>query len=291
MENMFAKIDSYLSKRSCTQIRLFSLLIIAFIAIIDYLTGNEIGVSIFFLIPIAMSTWYCGYRVGIIFSILSAFLWFINDFTSRNYINLIAPYWNALARLGFFIVTVTLLNQLTVHLRIVRKLSRTDSLTGLLNVRGFTEQAEKLFGVAARHKRSVVLAYIDLDNFKIVNDQFGHSEGDKVLQVIGNELLNSLRATDVAGRMGGDEFAILLPETDEAGAVSMFNTLVAHLLEEMNKHNWPISFSIGVVCFDSPPSNLDQSIRIADSLMYRVKSSGKDNIIFEHFPAKYAPRG
>ena len=291
VEKVFAKIDSMLGKYSCTQINLISLLIIAFISMIDFLTGNEIGVSIFFLIPVAISTWYCRYRVGIIFSVLSAIMWFLNDYTGHTYINPIAPYWNASARLGFFLVTVALLNQLTIHLGVVKMLSRTDSLTGLLNVRGFTEQAEMLFGVAARHKRSVVLAYIDLDNFKKVNDELGHSEGDKVLQVVGGKFLTSLRATDVAGRMGGDEFAILLPETDEAGAMFMFDTLGAHLLDEMKKHNWPISFSIGVVSFDSPPSNLDEAIRIADALMYRVKYSGKNNIVFEHFPAKYAPRG
>jgi diguanylate cyclase (GGDEF)-like protein len=219
---------------------------------------------------------------------LSACIWFLNDYTSHVYINPIAPYWNALARLGFFMVTVVLINQLTIHLGIVKKLSKTDSLTGLLNVRGFTDRAETLFGVAARHSRSVVLAYIDLDNFKKVNDALGHSEGDKVLQVVGGKFMTSLRATDVAGRMGGDEFAIVLPETDEAGARFMFDTLRTHLLEEMNKHSWPISFSIGVVSFDSPPSDLDEAIRIADALMYRVKTSGKNNIIFEHYPSDYA---
>jgi diguanylate cyclase (GGDEF)-like protein len=291
MEKEFAKIDSYLSKRSCNQINFLSLLIIALIAIIDDLTGNEIGVSIFFLIPIAISTWYCGYSVGIIISIVSAFMWFVNDYTGRSYINPIAPYWNAFARLGFFLITVTLLNQLSIHLLIVKKLSKTDSLTGLLNIRGFTEQAEKLFGVAARHTRSVVLAYIDLDNFKKVNDLLGHSEGDKVLQVVGKKFMTSLRATDVAGRMGGDEFAIVLPETDEAGSKFMFETLKAHLMDEMKSHNWPISFSIGVVSFDSPPSDLDEAIKIADALMYRVKATGKNNILFEHFPPGYVSRG
>jgi len=83
----------------------------------------------------------------------------------------------------------------------------------------------------------------------------------------------------------------VLPETDEAGAMRMFDTLRTNLLQEMNIHNWPISFSIGVVSFDSPPSNLDEAIRIADALMYRVKNSGKNNIIFEHYPADYAYKG
>jgi len=291
MEKVFAKIDSILCKYSCAQINLLSVLLIAVISIIDRVNGYEIGISLFLLIPIAIAAWYCGYRVGVMFSILSAIIWFLNDRIGHEYLNPIAPYWNAMARLGFFLVTVALINQLTIHLGLVKVLSRTDSLTGLLNVRGFTEQAEILFGVAARHRRSVVLAYIDLDNFKKVNDELGHSEGNIVLQVVGGKFLNSLRATDVAGRMGGDEFAIVLPETDEAGAKSMFDTLRANLLADMKDHNWPVSFSIGVVSFDAPPSDLDEAIRIADALMYRVKATGKNNILFEHFPPGYVPRG
>ena len=175
-----------------------------------------------------------------------------------------------------------MLNQLKIRLGIETRLSRTDNLTGLLNVRGFTEQAEKLFILAARHKRPVTLAYIDLDNFKQVNDKLGHSEGDKALRVVSEQFLSSLRATDVAGRFGGDEFAILLPETDEVGAKSIFNKLRSELIQETQKHNWPIGFSMGVVSFDSPAFHLDEAIRIADSLMYQVKSSGKNHIVFRH---------
>lgn len=286
MKKIFAKVDAVLNEFSCLQISLVALAIIALIALIDLEVGHEIAVSIFFLAPIAISTWYCSHRAGIIFCFLSAIIWFFIDYFGHAYSNPVAPYWNGLVRLGFFLVTEELLNQLRVRLGVEAKLSRMDSLTGLLNMRGFTESAEKLFGLAVRHKRPVVLAYFDLDNFKKVNDEQGHSEGDKVLQVIGKKLLTSLRATDVAGRLGGDEFAIVLPETYEAGAKPMFDTLRGVLLQEMQRYNWPISFSIGVVYFDSPPSNLDEAIKIADSLMYRVKASGKNNIIFERYPAK-----
>jgi diguanylate cyclase (GGDEF)-like protein len=291
MEKYFVKFDSILSKYSCAQINFISLLILSVISIIDFLNGYEIGISIFLLIPISISAWYCGYRTGIIFSMFSAVIWFFNDYIGHAYINPIAPYWNATARLGFFLVTVLLINQLTRHLGTVKMLSKTDSLTGLLNVRGFTDRAEKLIGMAARHKRPLVLAFIDLDNFKKVNDELGHSEGDKVLQIVGRKFMASLRATDVAGRLGGDEFAIVLPETDPAGAKAMFETLRTHLMQEVWQNGWPISFSIGVASFDLPPSDLDEAIKVADTLMYRVKSSGKNSIIIEHYPADYAQKG
>jgi len=285
MKYLFIKVDSILSKFSFSRIILVALLIVALISIVDLVSGYEISISIFFLIPVAITTWYGGHRTGIFFCFLSAIMWFLIDYFGHAYSLAAAPYWNGLVRLGFFLITEGLLNQIKAHLHIEKMLSRTDDLTNLLNVRGFAEQVGKLFAVATRHSRPVVIAYIDVDNFKKVNDEFGHSEGDKVLQVVGNIISSSLRTTDVAGRLGGDEFAIVLPETDQAGAKSVFDTLRGALLQETQQHNWPISFSIGAVSFDAPSASLDEAIKIADSLMYQVKASGKNNIIILHNPA------
>ncbi|MGB8410640.1 MAG: GGDEF domain-containing protein [Gallionella sp.] len=267
------------------QVRVASLLLVAAVAALDIVTGSEISVLIFFLIPVAISTWYGSRRDGIITGCISAFAWLVVDSNSRIYINPVAPYWNALVRLGMFLVIEELLNQLRIRFGIKKTLSRTDSLTGLQNARGFFEQAEILFGLAARHNRSITLAYLDLDNFKKVNDELGHGGGDKVLRAVGNTIQSSLRATDLAGRLGGDEFGIVLPESDEAGARSVFDTLRATILLESQKNHWPISLSIGVVSFAAPSPSLAHAIEIADSVMYQVKARGKDNIIFEQYPA------
>lgn len=286
MKKILQFTDSILQQRSVTQINLISLAFVVLISLIDTKVGYEIAVSIFFLIPIAISTWYAGKFSGACFCIMAAVIWFFVDnvLSAHPYINPIAPYWNTIVRLGFFLITSNLLHQLHQHLIIESKLSRTDSLTQLLNRRGFTEQVEQLFGIAARHSRPVVIAYIDLDNFKKINDELGHSEGDKVLHVVGAIIANSLRTTDIAGRMGGDEFAIVLPETDEAGAKSVFDLLRNNLLEAAQKHHWPIGLSIGVVAFSAPSSSLDEAIKIADSLMFQVKSSGKNGMLFQRYP-------
>ena len=288
MEKYINKINLMLSRCSCAQVNAIALLLVALIVMIDLVVGYEIAVSIFFLIPIFISAWYCGHRAGLAFTLLSASLWFFVDnvIFEHPYNNPIAPYWNGLVRLGFFLVTLELLKQLKNRLIVERNMSRTDSLTGLLSTRGFTEQAEKLFGMAARYNRPFVLAYIDLDNFKRVNDELGHSEGDKVLRVVSEQMLASLRTTDLAGRIGGDEFAIALPETGESGAKAVFETLRANVLRETQQHHWPIGLSIGVVAFDSPTCSLDEAIRFADALMYQVKASGKNNIIFGRYPEK-----
>jgi diguanylate cyclase (GGDEF)-like protein len=288
MRKVWVGIDSVLSACSSGQLTLVCLLMVILISAIDFITGSEISISIFFLFPIATATWYGGHRSGIIFSILSATIWFIVDYEERAYLNAVAPYWNALVRFGFFLVTEELLNQLKSVLDAESSLSRTDSLTGLSNLRGFNELAERLFGLSARHNRPVVLAYIDLDNFKKVNDESGHAEGDKVLQLVGNRIRKSLRVSDVAARLGGDEFAILFPETDEAGAGTVINILRNDLTHEMKRHNWPISLSIGVVSIHTPTLSLGEALRLADSLMYQVKKQGRNNILFQHYPAASA---
>lgn len=287
MQQVVNKVDWMLRKCSSIQMYFICLVLIALIAWVDIAAGYEISVSIFFLLPIAIATWYGSQRASIIYSIGCATLWFFMDtkFSAHQYINPLAPYWNGTVRLGFFLIAVGLLGQLKYHLTNEIRRSRTDDLTNLCNVRGFTEQAEILFGLAVRHGRSVVLAYIDLDNFKQVNDNFGHSEGDKVLSVVGKKISSSLRVTDVAGRVGGDEFVIVLPETDEYGAKSVLNKLRGTLFQETQKHGWPISFSVGVVSFSPSSHRLDEAIKIADSLMYQVKASGKNNILFKHCTA------
>ena len=275
------KIDLTLSRCSTQQIIFISLILLALITFIDYVADAELSFSVFYLIPIGITTWYVGHRAGIIFCVLCTVLWFFFDINVYYFAYAFAPYWNAVVRLTFFLIVEELLNHIKMRLTEEESLSRTDSLTSLHNNRGFTEQAKKLFRLAARHNRSISLAFLDLDNFKQVNDLYGHREGDRVLQVMGKKILTSLRDTDVAARLGGDEFAIILPETNEAGAKKVFFHLRNHLRQETEKYNWPITVSIGVVCVNSAVMKLEEAIKHADSLMYQVKKDGKNGIVFE----------
>ena len=166
MEYFLSKVDMVLDRFSPVQIRAVSLLFIALAAGLDIVTGSEFSVSIFFLLPVAISTWYGSRRDGIIAGCISASACLLVDSTSRVYINPVAPYWNALICFGVFLVTEELVGQLRIRFGIEKSLSRTDGLTGLPDARGFSDQAEKLFGLAARHSRPITLAYIDLDNIR-----------------------------------------------------------------------------------------------------------------------------
>lgn len=286
MNSIVRHIDDWLHHRSPREVNMAALLLLVIISTADYLVGYEISTSLFFLIPIALTTWYGDNRKGVFFAFLSAFIWHVIDnvFSGHPYSHSLIPYWNTGVRLGLFLIVTQFLTLLKYQSDIEKNLSRTDGLTGVMNGRGFAEVAEKMFELASRHGRPTTLAYIDLDDFKKVNDQRGHSEGNKVLQAVGEILLKSVRKTEVAGRLGGDEFAIALPETNETGAQAVFNKLRINLSQAMHDHGWPVGFSIGVISFDLPPANFDEAVRLADELMYRVKKGGKNNILFEHYP-------
>ncbi len=163
-------------------------------------------------------------------------------------------------------------------LEMEKKLSRTDSLTGVANRRAFYESADIERKRATRYTRPLSLAYIDLDNFKQVNDQSGHETGDQVLSRVGEILQENTRAETVVARLGGDEFAVLLPEADAASATSVTNKLHHLLTKAMRESGWPVTFSIGVVTYDKPPESIELMVQAADELMYRVKRQGKDRV-------------
>ncbi len=111
------------------------------------------------------------------------------------------------------------MNLLTAQRRaLIREMenARIDTLTGLRNTRSFPEEAESLWNLATRHGHPTSLAYLDLNNFKTVNDVYGHAVGNEVLRAVASTLSASFRRTDVLGRLGGDEFAVFLPETPRA---------------------------------------------------------------------------
>lgn len=258
------------------------LALLALLGAIDYVTGFEVSFSIFYLLPIVLVTWYTQRWMGFFFCAVSAMVWLLVDYTSgHTYSNGLIPLWNSGVRLGFFLLTSHLLDRLKTSLNNEKALAKTDGLTGLFNAREFKSLSRHLFGVAARFHHPAVLAYIDIDDFKTVNDASGHSEGDRVLKTVANALTRCVRNTDVVGRLGGDEFAILLPEADHAGARILFENIREELAREGAAGGWPISFSIGVAVFSSVPSTIDEALKIADQLMYRVKKAGKNSIIYE----------
>ncbi len=169
--------------------------------------------------------------------------------------------------------------ELQTALETEKNLSRIDFLTGIPNRRSFYQALTTESKRARRYQRPTTVAYLDVDNFKNVNDQLGHAIGDELLKTIGKGLESTLRETDTAARLGGDEFAILLPETDAESASVVMGKVQTCLDSAMQQRSWPVSFSVGVVTFTTPPASTDEMVKRADELMYEVKRSGKSAMV------------
>ncbi len=276
--------DKFLEERSPASLAVILILLVLIVGAVDHLTGSEISFSFFYLIPVCIGAWYSKHYLSAAICVFSALTWLALDYSSGNqYSHAAIPFWNASVRFGFFVVIAVLLEQLKKNLEFHTSLAQIDSLTGLLNARTFKQRCSVYFQLASRHKHPLALGYLDLDGFKGINDTFGHNVGDEVLRAIGAALIARLRASDIGARLGGDEFGILLPETDCSGAQAFFRQLHNSLLELAGVNNWPLGVSIGVAVLHSPPADPDEAIRMADALMYKVKNSGKNSIMFEDF--------
>ncbi len=278
------KILANLEKRGGKSLGVTGLVLILFVGALDVLTGDEISFSLFYLGPISLVTWFVGRNLGVFASILSALIWLVAEISGgRPYSNPIIYGWNSLIRLGFFIVVTLLLSELRKSLENERELSRGDFVTGAVSARFFYELVQMEINRVERYKRPFSIAYLDLDNFKLINDQFGHATGDHALRLVVKTLQRNLRKTDIVARLGGDEFAVLFPDTG-AEVDKAIEKIQACLGETMRENSWPATVSIGVITYNGAPCRVDDLIKAADSLMYAVKSKGKDGVSYSSFP-------
>lgn len=258
--------------------------IVSILGIIDYLTGFELSFSFFYLIPVAMTAWTFGRNMGLTFSALSATVWFTSNLLSgQNLSSSFIGVWNTIIRFGFYAVVTILLAELRHALEEERILASTDPLTGALNRRSFSAIAGKKMIQAEVNRRPYTLVYIDLDNFKSINDLLGHAAGDMVLKTVVDTIQAQIRNSDFLTRLGGDEFAILLTDIDREHAEIIVQRLQTSLLEKMAVNNWEITFSIGVLTILSMPESVDKLVNLTDALMYDVKSRGKNAVKYSVF--------
>jgi diguanylate cyclase (GGDEF)-like protein len=192
--------------------------------------------------------------------------------------------WNTLSTIGIFLVISLLVHKVRIMWESERQHSRRDFLTGFLNTRAFQEIMEYEINRLSRAGKPLTIAYIDLDNFKVINDTFGHIRGDELLKCFASSLVGRLRKTDLVARIGGDEFVILLPETDQEAAKVALHKIKDSLLHDMKKDHWSTTFSMGVVTCREPPLDSEELIIMADEMMYKVKQDGKNSIRFCVYP-------
>ncbi len=155
-----------------------------------------------------------------------------------------------------------------------------DQLTGVANRRHFFQVAEEEFGRFTRYNRAFSLLMMDLDHFKDVNDKYGHPVGDKVLKELAETVLRNKRDSDLFGRLGGEEFALLLPETSLAGATEIAVRLrrACHTLGVPGHMAIRVTVSIGVTQARSEDASFDDVLSRVDETLYRAKNNGRDRV-------------
>lgn len=156
--------------------------------------------------------------------------------------------------------------------------AQTDELTGLKNRRAFFEHAQQLYGYCKNNRLPLCAVMLDMDHFKHINDTYGHQIGDQVLRQMGAVISTSFRETDVYGRLGGEEFAVLLPNTSIEVALSIAEELIRSIAGLMTGPVHRISASIGVAAMEPDDKDLHTLMNNADKALYRAKARGRNQV-------------
>jgi diguanylate cyclase (GGDEF)-like protein len=258
--------------------------IVGCVGVADFLTGRDVALILFYLAPIGFGTWYVGLRGGVALAVLCAAV-----STGADTLHALgAPEdgalptaivaWNCAIQLGTFVSLVLVLSALRSRLEGEELLARTDALTHISNRRAFFEATTLEIERARRTRRPIALAFVDVDDFKDVNDGLGHAQGDALLVVVAQTLRAATRAVDSVGRLGGDEFALLLPETPPAELEPLLARVRTSLLAAMARHGWKVGVSVGAAVFVTPPASADELVARADELMYAAKREAKGTV-------------
>jgi diguanylate cyclase (GGDEF)-like protein len=282
--NFLAKLQT----RNRAFILCLTIVLIGIIGIVDFYTGYELNISLLYLMPVALLTWFDSQKSGIIVSLACSFIW-LGEYAivGHPFSHSLIPIWNTFIGLSFFIIITLLLSKLQCAMQHHKYLAYTDNLTGAVNSRLFFELVQIEVERLERNKHPFTLVYMDLDNFKEVNDKFGHSVGDEVLRTVVNYARNHFRKIDVMARLGGDEFVLLLPETTQISARVVLDKFQKGIVEEMHQHKWPVTFSMGVLTCNVTPSSTDELLKIADELMYSVKHDRKNAVKYSTYEGCY----
>jgi diguanylate cyclase (GGDEF)-like protein len=233
------------------------------------------------LLPVVIASWYGNLLTGLSVSFITA----LAILVSYDQVLLAVPTTNALYTALVYLSALCILSILIDNFSTVFKVEEAaaehDHLTGLLNFRGLTSLLEEEIARTKRYKHPFTVAYIDIDNFKAINDSKGHCEGNIILCKLAKIIITSFRESDYIGRIGGDEFVCLLPETKQPDAKVVFDKLQKNLDTAFCSGDIVVTFSIGVVTFEAAPPNTQAALALVDKVMYRVKKLNKNDAAFQ----------
>lgn len=248
-------------------------------------TDAELAFASLALFPVLLIAWIDGKRNGLLVAFLAAGMWVASDMvTGREYSDAWIPWANAATRWMTYSLVAFLAAQ--VHLQLEREYERAtqDALTGLKNRRAFLVAGTSEIERSKRYAHPLAVIFLDLDDFKQLNDTQGHDAGDAALRATATALLGTLRASDQVARLGGDEFAVLLPEIGYDAAVEAGHKISVAIGDALRDFP-PVSVSVGVAWFGEVDQTFPEMLKAADELMYAVKESGKNGMRSRNFAA------
>jgi len=242
-------------------------------------TPSTARLAILYVVPVLLVTWTDGVVWGIVFGVASIGL---REMVAWDQMPPDTPLGWRIANGAAYVAVVALamagLENLRRSQALLARLVIQDQLTNVLNARAFAERLTQELDRNRRYPRPLALMYMDLDNFKVINDTHGHQTGDAVLRLVADAMRSSVRQADVVGRLGGDEFAVLMPETDAQLADAAAKRLVASL-RNVFQGTPNVTASIGVVSCTATDASTDDLLRRADQAMYDAKKMGKDRVV------------
>ncbi len=275
-------VAAWLDRRSTVEAWGLVLGSMAVVATLDFSTQPfELCIATLYIVPICLATWMFRARTAMWVTALVTFTAFLKYPLLHAGADVFTTIYNGVTRALAFSLLTAIILAFRRSYDCAGRAARRDRMTGALTRLAFDQRARAMIAAAAQQGRPLLLAYLDLDGFKVVNDRHGHEAGDLVLKHFGMEGRGALRREDCFGRMGGDEFALLMPLATIQDGQKMAEGLHRRFTAALANAAHEVTCSMGALAI--PPdrgANLDELLREADRLMYAAKHAGKDGLRF-----------
>ena len=273
-----------------TLIALLLVAALAAVGLLDYVTGPWFSFALFYVLPVLVAAWWLGSGPALLAGITAGIAWFAAEAWGHRGEPTRVLMWNSMSRLLMLVAMAVMLVRIRedrqrlkqANARLgelldgAQRLAREDPLTGLPNRRAFLERLTEETSRARRAGVPVCIAYLDVDNFKNLNDKRGHVEGDEFLRRIARAIKETVRSSDIAARLGGDEFAVLFADARRIAVEPLAHRLLARVRALGDRYpGLDLGASVGMAWYENAPDQPEKLLQRADGAMYSAKSAGK----------------
>jgi diguanylate cyclase (GGDEF)-like protein len=288
MSSPITKVDAHARRLPDPVLLVIGLALVAALAAFKVTEGRGVPIVDFFLIPVAAVGWLASSRsYGYVTALATAAV-SVAVSLDGTHARVGATVASGVARLILYLLVLAFLHAMRA-LQVEREReARTDQQTGAANARAFQALAVAEIERVRRYRQELSLAYLDIDDFKTINDRLGHAAGDHVLLALSHVMRSVVRSVDTVARLGGDEFVVLMPHTGAREARVLVERLRGELARLSTDDERPVPCSIGLVTFASPPASVRELIDAGDALMYAAKRQGKNRVEQAELAGPYA---